>query len=59
MNCRGMHTLIEENNDKKSIITTKDNFEQDCVNAAENRGIGEREQRTEEFAKVFCGGCER
>ena len=59
MNCKGMHTLMEENNDKKSIITAKDNFEQNCVNATENRGIGEREQRTEEFAKVFCGGCEK
>lgn len=59
MNCKGMHTLIEENNDKKSIITTKDNFEQNCVNATENRGIGEREQRTTTFTERLCGGCER
>lgn len=59
MDCNKVHTLIEENNDKKSIFTTKNNFEQNCVNATENRGIGEREQRTTTFAKRFCGGCER
>lgn len=59
MDCNKVHTLMEENNDKKSALTTKNNFEQNCVNATENRGIGEREQRTTTFAKGFCGGCER
>lgn len=59
MDCNKVHTLMEENNDKKSIFTTKNNFEQNCVNATENRGIGEREQRTTTFAERFCGGCER
>lgn len=59
MDCNKVHTLIEENNDKKSIFTTKDNNKQDCSYAIENRGIGEREQRTTTFAERFCGGCER
>lgn len=59
MDCNKVHTLMEENNDKKSVLTTKNNFEQNCVNATENRGIGERERRTTTFAKGFCGGCER
>ena len=59
MDCNKVHTLMEENNDKKSALTTKNNFEQNCVNATENRGIGEREQRTTTFTKGFCGGCER
>ena len=59
MNCNKVHTLMEENNDKKSIITAKDNFEQNCVNATENRGIGERERRTTTSLERFCGGCER
>ena len=59
MDCNKVHTLMEENNDKKSIFTTKDNNEQDCSYAIENRRIGERERRTTTFAEVFCGGCER
>lgn len=59
MDCNKVHTLMEENNDKKSIFTAKDNNKQDCSYAVKNRGIGERERRTEDFAKVFCGGCER
>ena len=59
MDCNKVHTLMEENNDKKSIITAKNNFEQNCVNATENRRIGERERRTTTFAERFCGGCER
>lgn len=59
MDCNKVHTLMEENNDKKSIITAKNNFEQNCVNATENRGIGEREQRTTTPSKGLCGGCER
>lgn len=59
MDCNKVHTLMEENNDEKSALTTKNNFEQNCVNATENRRIGEREQRTTTFAERFCGGCER
>ena len=59
MDCNKVHTLMEENNDKKSIFTTKDNNKQDCSYAVKNRGIGERERRTESFTEVFCGGCER
>ena len=59
MDCNKVHTLMEENNDKKSALTTKNNFEQNCINATENRGIGEREQRTTTFTERFCGGCER
>ena len=57
MDCNKVHTLMEENNDKKSALTTKNNFEQNCVNATENRGIGERERRTEDFAKGLCQSC--
>lgn len=59
MDCNKVHTLMEENNDEKSALTTKNNFEQNCVNATENRRIGERERRTTTFAERFCGGCER
>lgn len=59
MDCNKVHTLMEENNDKKSALTTKNSFEQNCINATENRGIGEREQRTTTSPKGFCGGCER
>lgn len=59
MDCNKVHTLMEENNDKKSALTTKNNFEQNCINATENRGIGERERRTTTFVERFCGGCER
>ena len=59
MDCNKVHTLMEENNDKKSVLTTKNNFEQNCINATENRRIGEREQRTTTFTERFCGGCER
>lgn len=59
MDCNKVHTLMEENNDKKSALTTKNNFEQSCINATENRGTGERERRTTTFAERFCGGCER
>ena len=59
MGCNKVHTLMEENNDKKSALTTKNNFEQNCVNATENRGIGERERRTTPPSKGLCGGCER
>ena len=59
MDCNKVHTLMEENNDKKSALTTKNNFEQNCVNATENRGIGERERRTTTFVERLCGGCER
>ena len=50
---------MEENNDKKSALTAKNNFEQNCFYATENRRIGKREQRIEDFAKELCGGCER
>lgn len=50
---------MEENNDKKSIFTTKDNNKQDCSYAIENRRTGERERRTTTPSKGFCGGCER
>lgn len=50
---------MEEKDDKKSALTAKDNNKQDCSYATENRGIGEREQRIEEFAEKFCGGNER
>ena len=43
MDCNKVHTLMEENNDKKSIFTTKDNNKQDCSYAIENRRTGERE----------------
>lgn len=59
MDCNKVHTLMEENNDKKSIFTTKDNDKQDCSYAIENRGIGERERRTTTHSKGLCGGCER
>ena len=59
MDCNKVHTLMEENNDKKSVLTTENNFEQNCINATENRGIGERERKTTTFAKGLCGGCER
>lgn len=59
MDCRGMHTLMEEKDDKKSALTAENNFKQNCLYAAKDRRIGEREQRTESFAKGFCGGCER
>lgn len=59
MDCNKVHTLMEENNDKKSIFTTEDNNKQDCSYAIENRRIGERERRTTTFAERFCGGCER
>ena len=59
MDCNKVHTLMEENNDKKSIFTTEDNNKQDCSYAIENRGIGERERRTTTFVERFCGGCER
>lgn len=64
MDCKQTHTQIKEvkeiyDYDKKSTLTTKNNFEQNCVNATENRRIGERERRTTTFAKGFCGGCER
>lgn len=59
MDCNKVHTLMEENNDKKSIFTTKDNNKQDCSYAIENRRTGERERRTTSPSKIFCGGCER
>lgn len=59
MDCNKVHTLMEENNDKKSIFTTEDNNKQDCSYAIENRGIGERERRITTFVERFCGGCER
>ena len=59
MDCNKVHTLMEENNDKKSIFTTKDNNKQNCSYAIENRRIGERERRTTSSPKIFCGGCER
>lgn len=59
MDCNKMHTLMEENNDKKSIFTAKDNDKQDRSYAVKNRGIGERERRTTTFTERFCGGCER
>ena len=59
MDCNKVHTLMEENNDKKSIFTTKDNNEQDCSYAIENRRTGERERRTTTPSKGLCGGCER
>lgn len=57
MDCNKVHTLMEENNDKKSIFTAKDNNKQDCSYAVKNRGIGERERRTEDFAKGLCQSC--
>ena len=57
--CNKMHTLMEESNDKKSTFTKENNFEQNCINATENRAIGEREQRIEKFAEGFCGCGER
>ena len=59
MDCDKVHTLMEENNDKKSIFTTKDNNKQDCSYAIENRRTGERERRTTTSLERFCGGCER
>lgn len=59
MDCNKVHTLMEENNDKKSIFTAKDNNKQDCSYAVKNRGIGERERRTTTFVERLCGGCER
>lgn len=59
MDCNKVHTLMEENNDKKSIFTTKDNNKQDYSYAVKNRGIGERERRTTTPSKGLCGGCER
>lgn len=63
MDCKQTHTQTKEvkeiyDYDKKSILTTKNN-KQDCFSATENRGIGERERKTESFAEGFCGGCER
>lgn len=59
MDCNKMHTLMEENNDKKSIFTAKDNNKQDCSYAVKNRRTGERERRTTTYLERFCGGCER
>lgn len=59
MDCDKVHTLMEENNDKKSIFTAKDNNKQDCSYAVKNRRIGERERRTTTPSKGLCGGCER
>ena len=59
MDCNGMHTLMEEKDDKKSTFTKENNFEQNCINATENRAIGERESRIESFAEGFCGCGER
>ena len=59
MDCNGMHTLMEEKDDKKSILAKENNFKQDCSYATENRGIGERESRIESFAEGFCGCGER
>lgn len=57
--CNKVHTLMEEKDDKKSVLTTENNFKQDCLYAVKNRRIGEREQRIETTTKGFCGGCER
>lgn len=59
MDCNGMHTLMEEKDDKKSALTTENNFKQDCSYAVKNRRIGERERKTESFAEGFCGCGER
>ena len=59
MDCNGMHTLMEEKDDKESALTKENNCKQDCSYATEDRGIGERESRIESFAEGFCGCGER
>lgn len=59
MDCNGIHTLMEEKDDKKSVLTTENNFKQDCPYAVKNRRIGERESKTKITLERLCGGCER